>query len=141
MRWFVALVLVVVVFLFSVSPIFSENSSEQIVIYRLKEGKTREIRNHFSPSEKIYADFTFLPEEKEMGVEFRWINPVNKKEQAYFELVQSSMPPKKKTVLCWLLLQPSLPEKIIGSRFFGRWRLEIWVNRRLVAEKIFDVGS
>ena len=110
-------------------------------MHRLKDGRTKEIRDHFSTGEKIYANFTFLPEEKETGVEFRWINPLNKKEQAYFELVKSSIPPKKKTVLCWLLLQPSLPDKIVGSKFFGRWRLEVWVNSRRVAEKAFDVGN
>ncbi len=110
-------------------------------MYRLKDGKIKEMRDDFSLGEKIYADFTFLPEEKETGVEFRWINPQNKKEQAYFELVKSPMPPQKKTVLCWLVVHPSLPEKIIGSRFFGRWRLEIRVNNRRVAEKVFDVGN
>ncbi len=79
MKMFVALVPVLVLFLFSVSPSFSENSSDQIVIYRLKEGKIKEISDHFSTDEKIYAEFTFLPEEKETGVEFRWINPSNKK--------------------------------------------------------------
>ena len=141
MRRFVALAPVLIFFFFSVSSAFSENTSDQIVMYRLKEGGIKEICDDFSMGGKIYADFTFLPEEKETGVEFRWINPLNKKEQVYFELVKSPMPPKKKTVVCWLLLQPSLPDKIIGSRFFGRWRLEIWVNNRRTAEKVFDVGN
>ena len=76
-----------------------------------------------------------------MNIEFRWINPQNKKEQTYFELIESPIPPKEITLLCWLLLQPSLSDKIIGSRFVGRWRLEIWVNSRRVAEKAFDVGN
>jgi hypothetical protein len=141
MKRFVVPALMLVLCLFSVSPVFSEGSSDQIVMFRLKDGGIKEIHDHFSPGEKIYADFTFLPEEKETGVEFRWINPLNKKEQAYFELVQSSMPLKKKTVLCWLLLQPSLPDKIIGSKFFGRWRLEVWVNSRRVTERAFSVGN
>ena len=141
MKRFVALVPVLVLFLFSVSPAFSENSSDQIVIYRLKEGGIKEIRDHFSTDEKIYAEFTFLPEEKETGVEFRWINPLNKKVQTDFELVKSPMPPKKRTVLFWMLLQSKLSEKLFGSRFFGRWRLEIWVNSRRITEKAFDVGS
>ena len=46
--------------------------------------------DHFSQGGKIYADFTFLPDQNETGVEFRWINPLNKREQTYFELVKSS---------------------------------------------------
>jgi hypothetical protein len=141
MRRFIVLAPVLVLFFLSASPALSENSSDQIVMYRLKDGGIREISDHFPLSEKIYADFSFLPEEKETGVEFRWINPQNKKEQAYFELVKSPPPLKKQTVLCWLLLQPSLADKIIGSRFFGRWRLEIRVNSRRIAEKVFDVGN
>jgi hypothetical protein len=141
MKRFVALVPVLVLFLFSVSPAFSENSSDQIVIYHLKEGGIKEIRDNFSTDEKIYAEFTFLPEEREMGVEFRWINPVDKKVQADFEFVKSPMPPKKRTVLFWMLLQSKFRDKLFGSRFFGRWRLEIWVNGRHIAEKTFDVGN
>jgi hypothetical protein len=141
MRRFVVLVLVLVLFLFFVSSAFSEYSSDQIVMYRLKAGGIKDIRNDFSTDEKIYASFTFLPDEKETGVEFRWINPWNKKEQTYFELVKSPMPPQKRTLRCWLLLQPSLPDKLIGSRFFGQWRLEIWVNSRCVAEKAFDIRN
>jgi hypothetical protein len=141
MRKLIALALVVVLLFLSASPALSENSSDQIVMYRLKDGKIKEIRDDFSLEEKIYADFTFLPEEKETSVEFRWINPQNKKEQVYFELVKSPLPLKKQTVLCWLLLQRVLADKIIGSRFFGRWRLEIRVNNRRVAEKVFDVGN
>ena len=141
MKRFVALVSVLVLFLFSVSPALSENSSGQIVIYRLKEGGIKEIRDNFSTDEKIYAEFTFLPEEKETGVEFRWINPLNKRKQADFELVKSPMPPKKRTVLFWMFLQSRLSHKIFGSSILGRWRLEIWVNNRRITEKVFNVET
>jgi hypothetical protein len=141
MRRFIVLASVLVLFFFPVFPAFSESSSDQIVMYRLKEGGIKEIRDDFSIGGKIYADFIFLPNEKETSVQFRWINPLNKKEQTYFELVKSAMPPQKKIIICWLLLQPSFPDKIIGSKFFGRWRLEVWVNRRRVAEKIFSIGN
>jgi hypothetical protein len=141
MKRFLVQTLALIFFAVHVSAAYCESAPYQIEMYRLKDGKIKEMRDDFSLGEKIYADFSFLPEEKETGVEFRWINPQNKKEQAYFELVKSPMPPQKKTVLCWLVLYPSLPEKIIGSRFFGRWRLEIRVNNRRVAEKVFDVGN
>ena len=141
MRKFIALASLLILFLFPASPALSENSSDPIVMYRLYDGGIREISDHFSLGGKIYADFTFDPDGRETGIEFRWINPQNKKEQSYFKLVKSPTPLKETTVLCWLLLQPSLPDKIIGSRFFGRWRLEIWVNSRRVAEKAFDVGN
>ncbi len=51
------------------------------------------------------------------------------------------MPPEKRTVLYWMFLQSRLFHKIVGSRFFGRWRLEIWVNSRRITEKAFDIGS
>jgi hypothetical protein len=136
----VTLLPVLVLFLFSVSPAFSEYSSGQIVIYRLKEGGIKEIRDYFSTDEKICAEFTFLPEEKETGVEFRWINPSNNKKQADFELVKSPMPPQKRTLLFWMFLQSRFHHKIFGSSIFGRWRLEIWVNGRRITEKVFDVG-
>lgn len=138
---FITLVPVLALFFFSVSPAFSENSSSQLIIYRVKEGKVREITDHFSKDEKIYAKFTFLPEERETGVEFRWINPLNTRKQTYFEFVESPIPHKKITLLCWMLLQSRLYEKIVGPRFFGRWRLEIWVNSRHIAEKAFYVGN
>ena len=141
MKRFITLVPVLAFFFFSVSPAFSENSSSQIMIYCLKEGNIKEIRDHFSTDEKIYAKFTFLPEEREMGVEFLWINPLNTKELTYFQLVNSPIPNEKITVLGWMLLQSRLYEKIIGPRFFGRWRLEIWVNSRRITEQAFYVGN
>jgi hypothetical protein len=141
MKKYIALVPVLVLFLFSISPAFSENSSDQIVMYRWKDGGIKEIRDNFTTDEKIYAEFTFLPEEKEMGVEFRWINPVDKKQQVDFELVKSPMPPTKRTVLFWILLQSKFRDKLFGSRFFGRWRLEILVNSRRIAVKTFDIES
>ena len=137
----ITLLSVLVLFLFSASPALSKYSIDSIVMYRLKDGGMKEIRDDFTQKDKIYADFTFSPGEEEMGVEFRWINPLNKKEQSYFELVKSSQPLKKKTMICWLQMHPTLPEKIIGSRFLGRWRLEVWVNNRRVAEKAFVVGN
>ena len=32
-------------------------------------------------------------------------------------------------------------EKIAGSKFFGQWRLEVWVDNRHVATKAFSVGN
>jgi hypothetical protein len=55
----------------------------------------KEIRDHFLTDEKIYAEFTFLPDEKETGVEFRWITPLNKKEKADFEIVKSRCHPRQ----------------------------------------------
>jgi hypothetical protein len=140
MKRFVALWPALIFLFFCVSPVFSENSSDQVMIYRLKDGKTKEINDHFSTDERIYAEFTFLPEEKETGVEFRWINPVNKKVQVDFEIVKTPLPPKKQTVTYWMLHPSRLHHMIIGSKSLGRWRLEIWVNSRRVIEKTFDIG-
>jgi len=141
MKGFLPCALLFIFFFFPISHAFSESSSCQIVMYRLKAEGIKEIRNDFTPGDKIYADFTFLPEVEQTGVGFRWINPLNKKEQAYFEIVRSTMPPEKQTVLCWLQIHPSLSEKIIGSRFFGLWLLEVWVDGRRVATKAFSVGN
>jgi hypothetical protein len=128
-------------FLVLAFPAFPEDASDQIVLYRLKGGEKKEIRDDFSPGEKIHADFTFLPEGRQSSVEFRWINPLNNKEQVYSELVRSLMPPMKQSVLCWLYLPLSLPDKVIGSKYFGRWLLEVWVNNRRVATRAFSVGN
>jgi hypothetical protein len=141
MRRFFPLAPILVLFLALVFPAFSEDASNQIVLYRLKDEGKKEICDNFSPGEKIYADFVFLPEDRQTSVEFKWINPLNNKEQFYSELVRSSMPPMKQTVLCWLYLPSSLPEKVIGSRYFGRWLLEVWVNNHRAATKVFDVGN
>lgn len=140
MRRFLFLAPTLVFFLVLVFPAFPEEASNPIVLYRLKDGK-KEIRDDFSPGEKIYADFTFLPEGEQTSVEFRWINPLNKKEQVYSELVRSPMPPKKQTVLCWLYLPSSLPDRVVGSKYFGRWILEVWVNNRRAATRAFSVGN
>jgi hypothetical protein len=132
--------LLVFLFVFA-SPAFPDESANQIVLYRLKDCEKKEICDVFSPGEKINADFTFLPEGRETSVEFRWINPLNKKEQAYFELVRSLMPPKKQTILCWLHLPSSLPDRVVGSKYFGRWLLEVWVNSRRAATRAFSVGN
>jgi hypothetical protein len=128
-------------FLVLVFPAFPEETSDQIVLYLLKDGREKELRDDFSPGWKIYADFTFLPEREQTSVQFRWINPLNKKEQVYSELVRSPIPPEKRTIVCWLYLPSSLPEKIIGSKYFGRWLLEVLVNNRRAATKSFDVGN
>jgi hypothetical protein len=141
MKMFIVPLLFLVFFCFSVSPSFSANSSYSIVMYRLKDGKTKEITENFTPDEKIYAEFTFLPEEREMGVQFRWLNPTGNKQQVDFELVKSTMPPEKRTVLYWIFLQSTLIHKFVGSRFFGPWRLEIWVNSRYLTHKAFKVGN
>jgi hypothetical protein len=141
MRRLLFLAPMLVLSLVLVFPAFPENVSDQIVLYRLKGGEKKEIRDDFSPGEKIYADFTFLPKGRQSSVEFRWINPLNSKEQVYSELVRLPMPPMKQTVLCWLYLPSTLPEKIIGSKYFGRWLLEVWVNNHCAATKVFDVGN
>jgi hypothetical protein len=128
-------------FFFSASLSFSENSSNQIVIYRLKEGGIKEIRDHFSTGDKIYAKFTFLPKEKETSVEYRWITPLNNIERFNSELVRAPITPSKQTVLCWLYLPSSLPDRVVGSKYFGRWILEVWVNNHRAATKVFDVGN
>jgi hypothetical protein len=138
---FITLVPVLVLFLFSLSIASSENSSSQLIIYRLKEGNVKDIRHHFSTDEKIYAKFTLLPEKRETGIEFRWINPLMTKNQTYFYLVNSQEPHEKISVLCWLYLPSSLSEKFIGSKYHGRWILEVWVNNHRAATKVFDVGN
>jgi len=141
MRRFLFLAPTLVLSLVFVFPAFPEDASDQIVLYRLKGGEKKEIRDDFSPGEKIYADFTFHPEGRQSSVEFRWINPVNNKEQVYSELVRSLIPSMKQTALCWLYLPLSLPEKVIGSKYFGRWHLEVWVNNRRAATRAFNVGN
>ncbi len=141
MKRLVALGPMLTLFLFSVSLAFTDNSLNQIVMYRLKDEKIKEFRDHFSPDEKICAEFTFLPKEKETGVQFRWFNPSNKKVKTEFELVRSSMPPERKTVLSWVFLQSRLLDKLVGSRYFGEWRLEVWVNNRRITEKTFNIGN
>ena len=124
-----------------VSPAFCADRSGQIVLYRLGAGEQKEIRDDFSPGGKIYAEFTFLPEGEQTSVEFRWINPLNKREQVYSELLRPSRPPRKQTILCWLHLPTSFSDRFVGSKYFGRWLLEVWVNNRRAAEKLFDVKN
>jgi hypothetical protein len=137
----VACIAILVQFLFSVPPVFSKNFSNQILMYCLKGENIKEIRDHFRTSEKICAEFTFLPEEKETGVQFRWYNPKNKRARVDFELVKSPMPPEKRTVAFWFILQSGLMDNIIGSRYSGTWRVEIWVNNRRITAKEFTVGN
>lgn len=124
-----------------VSTAFSADTSDPIVLYRLGGEGNKEIRHDFAPGEKIYADFTFLPEGEQTSVEFRWINPLNKKEQVYSEIVRSSKHPQKQTVLCWLYLPTAFSDRFVGSKYFGRWLLEVWVNNRRTATKTFSVGN
>jgi hypothetical protein len=140
MKRLIAFFTLLVLFLFSLPPAYSDAASGQIVVYRMKEGGMKESRDQFSTDERIHAEFTFLPEAQETGVEFRWFNPLNLKKQTDFELVKSPMLPRKVTVKFWMFLPARVFHRIVGSRNFGRWRLEIWVNGRRVAEKFFDVG-
>jgi len=129
-------------FLLSGAPLaLTEDTNPQLLMYRMKEGKTREVRQQFKVREKIFADFTFLPKKTETGVEFRWINPLNQKQQTYFELVKSPAPQKKRTVVCWLFLEPAMSARLFGYKLAGRWRLEIWVNNSLAVAKLFDVEN
>ena len=139
MRKNIALVPMLVLFLFSVSAAHSENSSDSIVLYRLQEGEIKDIHNDFSiGSENLRSILHSIPRKKETGVEFRWINPSSKKEQAFFEQVKSPLPTEEKNRdPAGYSCTQRLSDKIIGSRFFGRWRLEIWVNNRRVAGRDF----
>jgi hypothetical protein len=141
MRRFLFLTLILAFSLVVAFPVFPGEVSDQLVLYRLKGGGEKEIRGDFSPGEKIYADFTFLPEGEQTSIEFRWINPLHKKEQMYSELVRPSMPPQKQTILCWLYLPTSLPDRFVGSKYFGRWLLEVWVNNRRTATKTFSIAN
>lgn len=140
-RRFLVLMIKLVIALAVAFPALSEEAPDPIVFYRVKGGGEKEFRNDFSPGEKIYADFAFLPQGEQASVEFRWINPQNKKEQVYSELVRPLTSTKKQTILCWLYLPTSLPDRIIGSKYFGRWLLEVWVNSHRVATRAFDVGN
>jgi hypothetical protein len=122
-------------------PALPGEAPDQIVLFRLKGGGEKEIRHDFSPGEKIYADFAFLPQGEQASVEFRWINPQNKKEQVYSELVRPFTPPEKQTIRCWLYLPTSMSDRFLGSKYFGRWLLEVWVDSRRTATKTFTVGN
>jgi hypothetical protein len=141
MRRFLFLTSVLTFSLVVAFPVFPGEISDQLVLYRLKGGREKEIRGDFSPGEKIYAAFTLLPEGEQASVEFRWINPLNKKEQVYSELVRPSMPPNKQTIRCWLYLPTSMSDRLLGSKYFGRWLLEVWVNSSRKATKTFNVGN
>ena len=141
MKRYVALTLVGAFFFLTLSPVFSASPIYGVVLYRLNYEKSREFRESFSPGEKIYADFSFLPQERQTMIEFRWINPLDKREQLYTERVVSPMPFKVQTVMCWLFLGDSIFGKVAGSKFFGQWRLEVWVNDRHVVTKAFSVGN
>jgi hypothetical protein len=141
MRRFLVLTAMLAFSLIGAFPVFPGEVPDQIVLYRLKGGGEKEIRNDFSPGEKIYAGFTFLPQGEQASVEFRWINPLNKKEQVYSELVRPLTPPQKQTIRCWLYLPSSLPDRVVGSKYFGRWILEVWMNNRRAATRAFSVGN
>ncbi len=141
MRRFLILSAILAFSLVVAYPVFAGEVSDQVVLYRLKDGEKKEIRVDFSPGEKIHADFTFLPEGEQTSVEFRWINPLNKKEQVYSELVRPPTPPQRQTILCWLYLPTSLSDRFVGSKYFGRWLLEVWVNNRRVATTTFNIGN
>jgi hypothetical protein len=59
MNRFISLVQVLILFLLSASPAFSEISSDKIKIYRSKEGGKKEIRDHFLTDGKAHM-FLFL---------------------------------------------------------------------------------
>lgn len=139
--WGLMATLVGVFFFLTLSPVSSASPTYGVVMYLLNYEKSREFRESFSPGEKIFVEFSFLPRARQTYVEFRWINPMNKKEQAHFEWVESPEPFKSQKVVCWLFLGESIFEKIAGSKFFGQWRLEVWVDNRHVATKAFSVGN
>jgi hypothetical protein len=141
MRRFLVLTAMLALSLVGAFPVFPGEVPDQIVLYRWKGGEEKEIRKDFSPGEKIYADFTFLLQGEQASVEFRWINPLNKKEQVYSELVRPLTPPNKQTIRCWLYLPTSMSDRLLGSKYFGRWLLEVWVNSSRTATKTFNVGN
>jgi hypothetical protein len=141
MRVLLSLVVIPALLLFPALSAFPMNASDQLVMYRLKDEKIKEFRDYFSPDEKVCAEYTFLPEQAETVVEFRWFNPYNKRVKREIEIVKLTQPPKKKTVLSWIYLQSHMLDKLVGYRNFGVWRLEVWISNRRVSQMKFNVGN
>lgn len=134
MVWFL---LSLLSFFLMTEAIAQETNAYKILL--CKNEKINKPEDHFSSSDKIYIYFTFCPTEKETEIEFRWINPFNKKEQNYFHWLNRPKMGEEYTAFSWLILETSFFDKIIGSRFSGQWRVEIWLNNKKVAERAFII--
>lgn len=71
-------------------------------------------------------------------MELKWINPLGPEEQTYLNLVNKSSK-HGYTVFSWI--SPEVPSfsKIVGCEFFGKWRVEILLDGRKMAEELFTV--
>lgn len=99
-------------------------------------------KTHFRHWEKVYIRFAFLPlTGEEKVVEFRWFSPLGSQEQKYEHVIDQTQLKKNQVyeVEAWLGLNLPALSKIFGSKYFGQWKCEIFIDGRKITEKNFTV--
>ncbi len=98
----------------------------------------------FRPGDRIVAVYVFEPAGSEKFVEFRWIQQMGRsagilKESTIHRLNQAN-PGGTYVAYSWVLFDPSLFDKLLGSGYSGNWVVEVLIDGRKRVEKQFLIG-
>lgn len=109
-------------------------------IRRLQNEETR----RFRPGNRITAVYTLQMSGKEDRIEFRWMRSLDGRNlilhESYLHRIHQNKPGEPYIAYAWLILDPSLFDKMLGSKYAGDWYVQIYVNDRKVQEKHFTVS-
>lgn len=97
----------------------------------------------FRPGDRITAVFIFIPAEPEGVVEFKWerrTGSLRTEDRNYIHAFTQAEPGCEYVAYSWVIFDPSLLDKILGSKHEGEWAVNVLMNSRKVGEKRFIIS-
>ena len=93
---------------------------------------------HFRHWEKVFCHFIVDPHIAAKILKFKWINPLGQEEQSYLHLIDKRRE-SEYVAHSWITIDAPLFSKAFGSKYFGKWRVEVFLDDKRVAEEWFIV--
>ncbi len=119
--------------LFLCKNVFVKEPIRRDQIQTLRESQS----DRFKPGNRITAVLIFHPRE-DGRLEFRWIAPFRGRQpQPYVHRVKQPVPGGEYTAYAWLVLDSSFLDGIMGSRFEGRWRIDVYFENKKIGSHPF----
>jgi hypothetical protein len=123
--------------LFMCKNVFIKEPISQEQIKTLREEQVYS----FMPGNRIVAIFIFYPR-KDGVLEFRWIAPFKERQPLpYLHQVRKHIPGEEYAAYAWIVLDASFLDRMMGSKFEGIWRVEVYLDNKIITNKSFEISS
>jgi hypothetical protein len=97
----------------------------------------------FRPGDRIIAVYLFKHKGTEEVIEFRWKRQFGRnariEEKNYLHRIESKFPAERYLCFAWMQVQPTLLDRVLGSRYAGDWLVEVHVGHKQVSEAQFTI--